>query len=179
VDSELQSVPGRAEVDVDGGRVTVRLSNTWRMAYSRSAALLALDIVSQIAAASATGAPQVLEAEPCHDVRSLIALSSPSFASRVLTVCDRMLSQPTGATAHGEYASPRREVVVTTTDGRVTGLVIDPEWARSMSTQRLNELLSEQLDRAAADAGPSAAVDLQAVMDLQAEAADLIASAGV
>jgi len=49
VDSELQSVPGRAEVDVDGGRVTVRLSNTWRRAYSGSAALLALDIVSQIA----------------------------------------------------------------------------------------------------------------------------------
>jgi hypothetical protein len=178
VDSELQSVPGRAEVDVDGGRVTMRLSNTWRRAYSGSAALLALDIVSQIAAASATRALRVLEAEPCHDVRSLIALSSPSFAYRVLTVCDRMLSQPTGATVHSEYASPRREVVATTTDGRVTGLVIDPEWATTVSTQKLNETLTGQLDRVAAGEQPST-VDLDAVAELQAEAAALIASAGV
>lgn len=178
MDDDSGVTPGRAEVSVVGGVVTVQLNNLWRRAYGGSAELLGLDIVSQIAAASTVAPPKGIEAEPSRDPRSLAALASPGFVSRVLTVTDQLLSRPFREAEVREYSSLRRAVVVVTTEARVTGLLIDPAWAKHVAVQTLNETLSKELDRAVSDEMPET-VDLAGSMQLQAEAADLIAAAGV
>lgn len=157
--------------------MTVRLVQKWHQAYGGSAELLGLDIVGQIAAASTVAGGRGVAAEQGYDPELLAALSSPGFVSRVLTVTDQLLDRTLRQPVVREHASPRREVVVVTTGGRVTGIRIDPEWAKQAATQKLSDTLAMVLDEAVADEVPQA-VDFEAIGNLQAEAADLLAAEG-
>lgn len=157
--------------------MTVRLAQEWRRAYGGSAELLGLDIVGQIAAASTAPEGRGVVAEQGYDPQLLSALSSPGFVSRVLTVTDQLLARTFREPVVREHASPRREVVVVTTGGRVTGIRIDSEWAKHANTQKLSNTLAMVLDEAVADEVPLG-VDLEGFRSLQAEAVDLLAAEG-
>lgn len=174
-----QASAGRAEVLLEGREVTVRLVQEWRQAYGGSVELLGLDIVGQIAAASTVAEHQGITAERVYDPQALAALASPGFVSRVLTVTDQLLSRPFQDVQIREHASARREVVVVTTGGRVTGVRIDAEWAKHAATQKLNDTLATVLDQAAYDEITQTAGLDGAMRSLQAEAADLLAAEGV
>jgi hypothetical protein len=176
VNADEPSVTGRAEVVVEGHLVRVHLAQEWRTAYGGSAELLGLDIVGQVAAASAaTWETGVTAWHAADHPQLLAALSSPDFVSRVLTATEQFVTHRLQEPQVHEHASQRREVVVTTTGGRVTGVRFDPEWVRRSATQKINDTLTAVLDEAAGETDPQP-VDLQAFRNLQAEAADLLSA---
>jgi hypothetical protein len=93
----------------------------------------------------------------------------------VLTATEQFVTHRLQEPQVHEHASQRREVVVTTTGGRVTGVRFDPEWVRRSATQKINDTLTAVLDEAAGETDPQP-VDLQAFRNLQAEAADLLSA---